>query len=78
MIVGGDLNTQPGEEPFEALLAAGYTDALAERRPLPTSPADAPRKQIDHVFIAGGQARDVVAPRSTASDHLPVAVTISW
>jgi endonuclease/exonuclease/phosphatase family metal-dependent hydrolase len=78
VIVGGDFNTEPGEEPFEAMLAAGFTDAFAARRPVLTSPADAPRQQIDHVFVAGGQARDVSAPRSTASDHLAVAVTISW
>jgi endonuclease/exonuclease/phosphatase family metal-dependent hydrolase len=78
VIVGGDFNTRPGEEPFEALLANGFTDAFAARRPVNTSPADAPRQEIDHVFVAGAQARDVSAPRSTASDHLAVAVTITW
>jgi endonuclease/exonuclease/phosphatase family metal-dependent hydrolase len=78
VIVGGDLNTEPGDPPFEAMLAAGFTDAFAADRPVPTSSADNPRKQIDHVLVAGAQASDVTAPRSTASDHLAVAVTITW
>jgi endonuclease/exonuclease/phosphatase family metal-dependent hydrolase len=78
VIVGGDMNTQPGDAPFEALLAAGFADALAAGRPLFTSPADNPRSQIDHVFVAGATSSDARAPRSTASDHLPVAVTLTW
>jgi endonuclease/exonuclease/phosphatase family metal-dependent hydrolase len=78
VIVGGDMNTQPGDPAFEALLAGGFVDAFAAQRPVRTSPADDPEKQIDHILVAGGQARDVSAPRSTASDHLAVAVTITW
>jgi endonuclease/exonuclease/phosphatase family metal-dependent hydrolase len=78
VIVAGDFNTEPGEEAFGVLVAAGFADVLASGRPLPTSPADNPRQQIDHIFVAGGAARDVVAPRSTASDHLAVAATITW
>lgn len=78
VVIGGDFNTEPGEEPFEAIVAAGFADAFAAARPLLTNPADAPDQQIDHVFVAGGQASDVSAPRSTASDHLAVAVTIRW
>lgn len=78
VVVGGDLNTQPGEPAFQALLeTGGLTDALAAVRPLPTSPADAPATQIDHVLVTPGiTAADAVAPRSTASDHLAVAVTL--
>jgi len=78
VIVGGDLNTQPGDPPFEALVAAGFTDAFAANRPVFTSSADRPRKQIDHVLVSGATASDVTAPRSTASDHLAVAVTLTW
>ena len=78
VIVGGDLNTEPGDPPFEAMLAAGFTDAFAADRPVFTSGADDPRKQIDHVLVSGAQAADVTAPRSTASDHLAVAVTLRW
>lgn len=78
VVLGGDLNTQPGEPAFQALLGSGgLTDALAGVRPLATSPADAPAKQIDHVLVTPGiTAADAVAPRSTASDHLAVAVTL--
>ncbi|SBT53061.1 endonuclease/exonuclease/phosphatase family protein [Micromonospora auratinigra] len=78
LVLGGDLNTEPGEPAFTAFTAAGLVDALAAARPLPTSPADDPRQQIDHVFVSPGiGAADVAAPRSTASDHLPVAVTLT-
>ncbi|MCI4064699.1 hypothetical protein MRQ36_19845 [Micromonospora sp. R77] len=43
-----------------------------------TSPADRPREQIDHVLVSPGvTATDATAPPGTASDHLPVAVTLT-
>ncbi|MEU8168005.1 endonuclease/exonuclease/phosphatase family protein [Micromonospora sp. NPDC049004] len=78
LVVAGDLNTEPGDEAFEQFTAAGLVDALAVARPLATSPADDPRQQIDHVFVSPGlTATDPVAPRGEASDHLPVAVTLT-
>ncbi|MET8552603.1 endonuclease/exonuclease/phosphatase family protein [Micromonospora zamorensis] len=78
LVVGGDLNTQPGDEAFEQFTNAGLVDALAAARPLPTSPADDPRQQIDHIFVSPGLTPSgPIAPRSTASDHLPVAVTLT-
>ncbi|MEU7675915.1 endonuclease/exonuclease/phosphatase family protein [Micromonospora taraxaci] len=78
LVVAGDMNTEPGDEAFEQFTAAGLVDALAAARPLATSPADDPREQIDHIFVSAGLTpRNPVAPRSTASDHLPVAVTVT-
>ncbi|WP_422738727.1 endonuclease/exonuclease/phosphatase family protein [Micromonospora sp. WMMD729] len=78
LVVAGDLNTEPGDEAFGQFTAAGLKDALAAARPLATSPADDPRTQIDHVFVSPGlTAADPVAPRGEASDHLPVAVTLT-
>ncbi|MEU4471194.1 endonuclease/exonuclease/phosphatase family protein [Micromonospora sp. NPDC023888] len=78
LVVAGDLNTEPGDEAFGQFTAAGLVDALATARPLATSPADDPREQIDHVFVSPGlTATNPVAPRGTASDHLPVAVTLT-
>ncbi|MDG4779629.1 endonuclease/exonuclease/phosphatase family protein [Micromonospora sp. WMMD961] len=78
LVVAGDLNTEPGDEAFGQFTAAGLVDALAAARPLATSPADDPREQIDHIFVSAGLTpSDPVAPRSTASDHLPVAVTLT-
>ncbi|MDT0528789.1 endonuclease/exonuclease/phosphatase family protein [Micromonospora sp. DSM 115977] len=78
LVVAGDLNTEPGDPAFAEFTRAGLVDALAAARPLPTSPADAPRQQIDHVFVTPGlAAADAAAPPGTASDHLPVAVTLT-
>ncbi|MGY3516168.1 endonuclease/exonuclease/phosphatase family protein [Micromonospora sp. PTRAS2] len=78
LVVAGDLNTEPGAPGYAEFTRAGLVDALASARPLPTSPADEPREQIDHVLVSAGmRAADPVAPRSTASDHLPVAVTLA-
>ncbi|MFC8296354.1 endonuclease/exonuclease/phosphatase family protein [Micromonospora orduensis] len=78
LVVAGDLNTEPGDEAFGQFTAAGLVDALSGARPLATSPADDPRQQIDHVFVSPGlTASAPVAPRGTASDHLPVAVTVT-
>ncbi|MFF3856617.1 endonuclease/exonuclease/phosphatase family protein [Micromonospora sp. NPDC002575] len=78
LVVAGDLNTEPGAPRYAEFTGAGLVDALASARPLPTSPADDPREQIDHVLVSAGVlAAGAVAPRSTASDHLPVAVTLT-
>ncbi|WP_410813112.1 endonuclease/exonuclease/phosphatase family protein [Micromonospora sp. 067-2] len=78
LMVAGDLNTEPGDEAFGTFTNAGLVDALAAARPLATSPADDPRQQIDHVLVSPGlTATGPVAPRGTASDHLPVAVTLT-
>ncbi|MGN9915144.1 endonuclease/exonuclease/phosphatase family protein [Micromonospora palomenae] len=78
LVVAGDLNTEPGAPGFAEFTRAGLVDTLAAARPLPTSPADDPREQIDHVLVSPGlTGADAVAPRGTASDHLPVAVTLT-
>ncbi|RKR90679.1 endonuclease/exonuclease/phosphatase family metal-dependent hydrolase [Micromonospora pisi] len=78
LVLAGDLNTQPGEPAFQALLERGLTDALAADRPLPTSPADRPVEQIDHVLVSDGLApSDITAVPGTASDHLAVALTLT-
>ncbi|MEU0150781.1 endonuclease/exonuclease/phosphatase family protein [Micromonospora fulviviridis] len=78
LVLGGDLNTEPADPAFAEFTRAGLVDALAAARPLRTSPADDPRTQIDHVFVSPGLTpSEVTAPRTTASDHLPVAVTIA-
>ncbi|MGK5522274.1 endonuclease/exonuclease/phosphatase family protein [Micromonospora sp. URMC 107] len=78
LVVAGDLNTEPGDPAFAEFTRAGLVDALAAARPLPTSPADAPRQQIDHVLVTPDLATgDAAAPPGTASDHLPVAVTLT-
>ncbi|MEU1964256.1 endonuclease/exonuclease/phosphatase family protein [Micromonospora sediminicola] len=78
LVLGGDLNTEPDDPAFAEFTRAGLVDALAAGRPLRTSPADDPRAQIDHVFVSPGlTAAEVRAPRTEASDHLPVTLTVT-
>ncbi|MFG1888536.1 endonuclease/exonuclease/phosphatase family protein [Micromonospora sp. NPDC049051] len=78
LVVAGDLNTGPDDPAFAEFTRAGLVDALAAARPLPTSPADAPRQQIDHILVTPDLAAgDAAAPPGTASDHLPVVVTLT-
>ena len=78
LVVGGDLNTQPGDAAFAAFIDAGLLDGFAADRPLPTSPAGAPREQIDHLLVSPEiSVTEVVVPRTEASDHLPVAATLT-
>ncbi|SCG62750.1 endonuclease/exonuclease/phosphatase family protein [Micromonospora humi] len=78
LVLGGDLNTEPGAPAFAEFARVGLVDALAAARPLRTSPADDPRTEIDHVFVSPGlTAAEVRAPRTEASDHLPVRLTVA-
>ncbi|MEU9516232.1 endonuclease/exonuclease/phosphatase family protein, partial [Micromonospora sp. NPDC048169] len=78
LVLGGDLNTEPDDAAFAEFTRAGLVDALGPARPLRTSPADDPRTQIDHVFVSPGlTATEVRAPRTEASDHLPVTLTVT-
>ncbi|MFP5309365.1 MAG: endonuclease/exonuclease/phosphatase family protein [Actinomycetes bacterium] len=74
VIVAGDLNAQPGDPelaPLEALVA----DLTG--RPDPTFPSWDPQWRIDHVLGTPGLTGvDATVPRSEASDHLGVAVTV--
>ncbi|MEW2442126.1 endonuclease/exonuclease/phosphatase family protein [Micromonospora marina] len=78
LVLGGDLNTEPDDPAFAEFTRTGLVDALAVARPLRTSPADDPRSQIDHVFVSPGLTPgEVRAPRTEASDHLPVTLTVT-
>ncbi|WP_433049625.1 endonuclease/exonuclease/phosphatase family protein [Dactylosporangium sp. CS-033363] len=75
--IAGDLNIKPGSAPFAVLTGAGYTDAFAALRPLPTFPADAPVEEIDHVLVRGLTCTGVTVGRAVTSDHAPVAATLA-
>ncbi|WP_313407493.1 endonuclease/exonuclease/phosphatase family protein [Aeromicrobium sp.] len=75
LVLGGDLNTQPGSEAFRQLTELGLVDGLEGAGP--TSPADRPTARIDHLLVTPDL--DPVSPdvgTSRASDHLPVSVTL--
>jgi endonuclease/exonuclease/phosphatase family metal-dependent hydrolase len=77
-IVAGDLNLRPGDPAWDALLAAGLTDALADARPVNTIPTPGDAQQIDHILFTGGfSASDPANPDLPWSDHRPIAVTLT-
>ncbi|QMW65999.1 endonuclease/exonuclease/phosphatase family protein [Mumia sp. ZJ1417] len=76
LVLGGDLNTQPGSTSYALLVGLGLVDALDGADP--TSPADRPTARIDHLLVSPDLAPS--APRvggSQASDHLPASVTLT-
>lgn len=76
VIGGGDLNTEPGSAAWVALLASGAEDALAVIRPAPTWSAEAPTKQIDHLFVAGARVVSAEVVPSLNSDHLMITISV--
>ncbi|WP_424640179.1 endonuclease/exonuclease/phosphatase family protein [Embleya sp. AB8] len=75
----GDLNAAPDSAQLKAFTGRGLLDGLARIRPLRTYPADRPKQEIDHVLLDPRlRLLGVDAPRSRASDHLPVAVTLGY
>lgn len=81
LVLGADVNDQPGSPTWDAL-SAGLVDCLdaaGDRRP--TFPATAPRRRIDGIFA--GEDVEVVSAQvvdlptgSPPSDHLPLVVTL--
>lgn len=78
VMVGGDLNTEPGTHPVHRLLHAGLTDAwaVAGTGQGLTAPAASPRHRID--YLLAGPAFDPVRSQvliSSVSDHRAVRAT---
>jgi endonuclease/exonuclease/phosphatase family metal-dependent hydrolase len=83
VLLAGDFNEPPKGPSWEALRAAGFVDH-ADTQDY-TFPAEHPTKRIDAILVRG----DVRVSRHRvpglqpellrlASDHLPVAATLSW
>jgi len=76
-IIAGDMNSTPGSEEFARFEAAGLETAGDPT--IPTYPSTDPRGRIDYIFATPDlELGDVVFPQSTASDHLPVAATVTF
>jgi len=77
-VLAGDLNAVPGSKPIQALLDAGWTSAAPPT--LLTSPAEAPKRQIDFVMFYPRNKWRVVEVRvldePVASDHRPLFVIL--
>ena len=75
-ILGGDINCEAGDPPIDELLRT-WTRVSG---PEPTSPADRPRKAIDHIFVRPRDRWKVIGTRvidePVASDHRPVVVEL--
>ena len=82
-IVAGDMNMQPGEDDLQLFLDAGLVsvqDAIGDPceptafEPKPEKPCDRP----DWIFATPDLGlADFVITRTPASDHLPIAVTVT-
>lgn len=72
VILAGDFNAQP-DSPTLRLFESDWT-FVAKDGPVFTSPADEPRREIDHILIRGalGRVNCHVLTESIASDHRPV------
>jgi endonuclease/exonuclease/phosphatase family metal-dependent hydrolase len=75
----GDLNATPDSMAIHKLKEAGFVDAgRADGVARPTSPADDPLVTIDYILISPDLApREISVMETQASDHLPVAVTLT-
>jgi endonuclease/exonuclease/phosphatase family metal-dependent hydrolase len=76
-VVLGDLNLEPHEPAWDALVAAGVSDAFVGVRPFVTIPSPGEAEQIDHILTTGGfRYVDPANPDVPWSDHRPVAITL--
>ena len=76
----GDFNGRPDSPEVQAILQAGFKDALAEAggaEPGYTYASDELVERIDYIFVTPDlSAQDFSVRVTQASDHLPVAVTV--
>lgn len=79
VLVGGDLNAEPGSPTVHRLTGAGWMDAWSacgegDGR---TYPAAEPTKRIDYLFLApGGRCSGAEVLATSASDHRPLLVAL--
>ena len=79
-VLAGDLNAEPGSAEvaeFEELGLVSAQDVTGHEE-LSTSPSRGPRVRIDWIFGTNDVGfSDFSIPRTTASDHLPLAVDVT-
>lgn len=79
-IMMGDLNAEHGMAEIDMLVDGGYGDVLDVAGVVPghTSPVPNPTRRIDYVFVTPDwEVESAVVPYSEASDHLPIAVSLT-
>jgi endonuclease/exonuclease/phosphatase family metal-dependent hydrolase len=78
---GGDFNAQYEDPESEAIIAAGFIDPFTQLGVVPipnTSPAIAPEKRIDFVWIRDLIPTEAWVSESLASDHRMVVVEVAY
>ena len=76
-VVLADLNAEPDWPEMLGFWRAGFLDALEGVEDRATFPSDGPIKKIDYVLASADlELSDPSIPKTTASDHLPVAATV--
>ncbi|MCI0394394.1 MAG: endonuclease/exonuclease/phosphatase family protein, partial [Chloroflexi bacterium] len=79
-VIMGDLNATPDSPEMQQIAAAGLVDVAAAvgTPPIYTYYAADPNRQIDYIWSTPDlAASDFAIPRTTASDHLPMFVTLT-
>lgn len=77
VVLAGDLNLEPGDPAWMAVMSAGLVDPFAPARPFVTLPGPDAVKQIDHVLVSSEfTGFDPANPDVPYSDHRPIAVTL--
>lgn len=80
-VIMGDLNALPNSEAVANFLNAGFIDIsrVLGEQPTYTYYSANPDHQIDYIFVSPDlHFSDFEIPRTTASDHLPLVVTIKF
>jgi len=79
VIMGGDFNFRPDSEPYKVILRYFKDAAVMKGDPKNTISYENPRSRIDYIFVSGNSKwiiKDVEVIHTSASDHMPVLVTL--
>ena len=79
-LVMGDMNAEHGTPEIDMLVEAGFSDVLESAGVNPgfTNPVPDPWRRIDYIWAtADWRVQSANVPYVEASDHLPIAVTLS-
>ena len=76
VVVSGDMNSTPDTPQMRVFADAGFAD-LGAAAGAPTIPVADPKDRIDYLWVSGVTGANVVTPRTSASDHLPVAADVA-
>lgn len=79
VIMGGDFNFRPDSEPYKVITGSFKDAAVLKGDPQFTISYENPRARIDFIFLSEKHnwiVKDVEVIRNSASDHMPVLVTL--